>query len=52
MGLQPCLAGGRAGEETVLLVNAQVHMVLICAQSVEFVIREIKLTHKSKLNVS
>lgn len=38
MGIQPCLAGGRAGEETVLFLNAQVHMVLICAQSVEYVI--------------
>lgn len=51
MGIQPCLAGGHAGEETALFLNAQVHMVFICAQSVAIVILEIKLTHKSKLNV-
>lgn len=46
MGLQPCLAGGRAGEEAALFLNAQVHMVWVCAQSVEFVVRDTKLTTK------
>lgn len=50
MGLQPCLAGGRAGEETVFFLDAQVHMVLICAQSGEILVWEIKQIHK--LNAS
>ncbi len=51
MGIEPCLAGGLAGEETVLFLNAQVHMVLICVQSVEFVILGIKQREKSRLTV-